>query len=159
VVLAVSSVALTAACAAQPDAVPVGQVASAAPTATPTLTPTPTPTADPAMFTTVCADATQATSTATIVINDQLAILEQAAADGDQTRMVAAAEAINNQFTVLSASFTLQAQMLTSPPLSATLTDVSAALAEMASPRYTGTMVDIKKKMIDFAAAFAAVCP
>ena len=150
---------VVAACTGQPGAVPVGQVVeSATPSATPTAAPIPTPTADPAMIATVCAEATQATATVTLIINDQLAVLEQAAADGNQAVMVAAAEAINNQFTTLSASFAARAQILTSPQLSQTLSDVSAALAEMASPRYLGTMVDIKREMIDFALAFAAIC-
>jgi hypothetical protein len=110
------------------------------------------------MAETVCTEATAATAAATAVINDQLGILEQAAAAGDQARMVAAAEIINTQFRTLSATFALRSQTLTSPALNRTLIDVSEALAEMASPRYTGTMVDIKKKMIDFSAAFTAVC-
>jgi len=110
------------------------------------------------MAVTVCTEASAAVAASTAVINDQLATLEQAAAAGDQTRMVAAAEIINTQFRTLSATFALRAQTLTNPGLNKTLVDVSDALAEMASPRYTGTMVDIKKKMIDFSVAFAGVC-
>ena len=138
-------------------AVPVGQVSESTPVSS-TPTPTPAPTADPAAAATVCADVIEASGAATIVINNQLSLLEQAAAAGDQAGLVAAAEAINTQFTTLSASFATQAQILTSPQLTKTLTDISAALAEMASPRYNGTMVDIKKKMVDFEAAFEATC-
>lgn len=152
--------AITAACTAQPPSVPVRQVQgseSAAPTAT--SSPSPTPTPDPFITEQVCAEATEATAAASAVINDQLATLERAAAAGDQAGMVAAAEAINTQFTSLSARFATQAQVQSvSPPVQDTLADVSAALAEMASPRYIGTMVDIKRKMIDFAAAFVRVC-
>jgi hypothetical protein len=152
--------ALVGACNGPSSPVPVGQIQSPAP-ATPSESPTPspTPTADAAVTTQVCLTVNQATEDATVVVNDQLTVLEHAAASGDQPAMVAAAEAINKQFTTLSAYLATQSQVfLLEPAVQATLTDVSEALAEMASPRYIGTMVDIKKEMIEFAAAFTASC-
>lgn len=145
------------ACTSQPPVAPVVSTQSPSPTAS--ATPSPTPTPDPFITNQVCDEAKQAIATASAVINEQLALLEQAAADGDQAGMVRAAEAINTQFTSLSDRFATQAKVASvGPAVQDTLADVSAALAEMASPRYVGTQVDIKRKLIDFEVAFVRVC-
>ena len=38
------------------------------------------------------------------------------------------------------------------------LTDIATALTQMSSLSYTGTTVDIRKKLLDFAAAFTKTC-
>ncbi|HLT11667.1 MAG TPA: hypothetical protein VK028_12845 [Micromonosporaceae bacterium] len=149
--------AMAVACTNQPPAAPVGNTQSPSPTAS--ATPSPTPTPDPFITNQICDEAKQAIAAASAVINEQLALLEKAAADGDQAGMVQAAEAINTQFTSLSDRFATQAKVASvSPAVQDALADVSAALAEMASPRYVGTQVDIKRKMIDFEIAFVRAC-
>lgn len=134
------------------------------PTASPTPTSaaaTPSPTAppvDPVLTKQICAAAAKATADGTKVFNDQLAALEQAAAKNDQAAMVAAAEAINKQFTDLASALGVLAQQPVSPAVKVVLSDVSTALTEMASLSYTGTTVDIRKKLLDFAAAFGKTC-
>jgi hypothetical protein len=129
------------------------------PSGTPSATPSPTPPpVDPAVVLEACSLASAATSGATKVFNDQIAALEQAAARNDQVAMVTAAEAINKEFVGLAATLSQLAQRPVSPELKTVLTDVAAALTQMSSLAYTGTTVDIRKKLLDFAAAFNRTC-
>jgi hypothetical protein len=129
------------------------------PSETPSATPSPTPPpADPAVVLEVCTLASTATAGGTHIFNDQIAALEQAAARNDQVAMVAAAEAINKEFVGLAATLSQLAQRPISPELKTVLTDVAAALTQMSSLAYTGTTVDIRKKLLDFAAAFTRTC-
>jgi hypothetical protein len=129
------------------------------PSETPSPTPSPTPPpVDPAAVLEACSLASTATSGATKSFNDQIAALEQAAARNDQTTMITAAEAINKQFVDLGTTLTQLAQRPVSPELKTVLTDVAAALTQMSSLAYTGTTVDIRKKLLDFAAAFTRTC-
>lgn len=152
-------VALTAA-ACDGGTVPVAQQSPVGETSTNTsATPSPTVTPeDPAVTADVCSLATADTASTTKLFNDQMAALEQAAARGDQAAMVAAAGAINKRFMSLGATLTQLATRPVSPALRAVLTDIATALAQMSSLAYTGTTVDIRKKLLDFAAAFAKVC-
>ncbi len=162
--LAVGAVALlavltTTACngstprAAQPPV--VEPTASASPS--PSASPTPPP-LDPAVTADVCSLAAAATTSTTKVFNDQLAALEQAAARNDQSAMVAAAEAINKQFVSLAAILTQLSERPVASALKTVLTDIATALTQMSSLSYTGTTVDIRKKLLDFAAAFNKTC-
>ena len=74
----------------------------------------------------------------TKVFNDQIAAIEQAAADGDQAAMVAAAETINKQFVSLAAILTQLSERPVTPALATVLTDIATALAQMSSLSYTG---------------------
>jgi hypothetical protein len=161
-VLAVGLLVLAAAAACGP--VPVSVVSptadpSAAPNGSPSASPSPTaPPIDPEITREVCTLATAATNGATSIFNDRIAALEQAAAGNDQASMVAAAEAINRQFLQFSANLTQLAAYPISPELKTVLTDIITALNQMSSLSYTGTTVDIRKKLLDFAAAFTRVC-
>jgi flagellin-specific chaperone FliS len=146
---------------------PAPAAVDAAPTGSPTGSESPTPTAspaptappvDPAVTYEVCTQASNATAATTALFNEQIAALEQAAARNDQAGMVTAAEAINKQFQALSAALATMAQRQIGDELKKILTDISEALAEMASLSYTGTTVDIRKKLLDFAAAFTTAC-
>ena len=94
----------------------------------------------------------------TKVFNDQIAALEQAPPRNDQAAMVAAAEAINKQFVSLAAILTQLSERPVTPALKTVLTDIATALTQMSSLSYTGTTVDIRKKLLDFAAAFTKTC-
>ena len=72
--------------------------------------------------------------------------------------MVAAAEAINKQFVSLAAILTQLSERPVTPALKTVLTDIATALTQMSSLSYTGTTVDIRKKLLDFAAAFTKTC-
>jgi hypothetical protein len=127
--------------------------------ATPSMSASPTPPPlDPAVTTDVCNLAAAATASTTHLFNDQIAALEQAAARNDQAAMVAAAAAINKQFLSLAATLTQLAERPVTPALKTVLTDVATALTQMSALAYTGTTVDIRKKLLDFAAAFAKTC-
>lgn len=162
-VAAVGLVAVLAAVGCGPAA-PVAVVSptsepAVSPSDSPSPTPSPTPPpVDPAVVLEACSLATTATAAATRSFNDQIAALEQAAARNDQTTMITAAEAINKQFVDLGTQLGQLAQRPVSPELKTVLTDVAAALAQMSSLAYTGTTVDIRKKLLDFAAAFGRAC-
>lgn len=159
--LLVGAVVLTlvvAGCSARPHTIPAAEIGGSL-SPSPTPSPTPTPTPDAFITRQVCNEVTEATAAASAIIDERLEAVEHAAAEGDQAAMVEAAEAINTQFLSLSTRFAAQSQVPSlSPPVQETLADVSEALAEMASPRYIGTSVDIKREMIDFSAALTRVC-
>ena len=121
--------------------------------------PSPTaPPIDPEVTSEVCTLAAAATTGATSIFNDQIGALEQAAARNDQAAMVSAAEAINKQFVQLAANLNQLAAYPVSPELKKVLTDIITAVNQMSSLSYTGTTVDIRKKLLDFAAAFTRTC-
>lgn len=123
----------------------------------PSASPTPSP-LDPAVTSDVCSLAAAANASTTRVFNDQIAALERAAADENQAGMVAAAETINRQFVSLAAILTQLSERPVSPELKTVLTEIAEALTDMSSLSYTGTTVDIRKKLLDFAAAFTSTC-
>jgi hypothetical protein len=130
---------------------------SASPSASAAASPTPQP-PDPAATAEVCGLAAAATETTTTIFNEQIAALEQAAARNDQAAMVVAAEAINEQFMSLGNTFTQLAKRRISPELRVVLTDISTALEEMSALSYTGTTVDIRRKLLDFGTAIGSTC-
>jgi hypothetical protein len=113
---------------------------------------------DPAVTADVCSLSSAATASTTKIFNDQIAALEQAAARNDQASMVRAAETINRQFENLAATLTQLSERPVTPALRTVLTDIATALTQMYALSYTGTTVDIRKKLLDFAAAFAKTC-
>lgn len=131
--------------------------ASSSASASASASPTPPP-VDPAMTAEVCGLAAAATETTTTIFNEQIAALEQAAAHNDQAAMVLAAEAINQQFVNLGTAFTQLAKRRISPELRDVLIDISTALEEMSSLDYTGTTVDIRRKLVEFSTAIASTC-
>jgi hypothetical protein len=150
-------VALTAtACQADPTPGPTG-TADATPTTSAAASPTAPP-VDPAATAEVCGLATAATDTTTKIFNEQMAAFEQAAATNDEAAMLAAAEAINRQFTSLANTFTQLAQRPVAPDLRSVLTDIATALTQMSALSYTGTTVDIRKKLVDFTDALNRLC-
>ena len=130
---------------------------SVSPDSSPPASPTPTP-VDPAATVEVCGLATAATQTTTTIFNEQIAAIEEAAARNDQGAMVTAAEAINQQFVSLGNTFTQLVKRRISPELRVVLTDIATALEQMSSLSYTGTTVDIRKKLLDFTSAIDAAC-
>jgi hypothetical protein len=130
----------------------------ALPTATTTATATPVP-VDPMVTIEVCGLATAATATTTSVFNEQIAAFEQAAARNDQSALVASSKAINDQFDNAAQAFTtLSKRPAASPDLQAVLAQIAQALTQMSSVDYTGTTVDIRKKLVDFQLALDSVC-
>jgi hypothetical protein len=140
-----------------PTDMSVSGAASPSVTASVETSPTPPP-VDPAATAEVCGLASAATDTTTEIFNEQIAALEQAAASSDQAAMVAAAEAINEQFADVAETFTDLATRPISPELQVVLTDIATALTEMSSLAYTGTTVDIRRKLLDFTSAIERTC-
>lgn len=140
-------------------------VASGSPSVDPSVSASPSPSAsptppplDPAVTADVCALAAAATMSTTAVFEAQYDALEQAAARNDAAAMVAASETINKQFVSLAAILTQLAERHVAPELKTVLTGVATALTEMSSPFYTGTEVDIRKKLEDFKDLFRKTC-
>jgi hypothetical protein len=134
-------------------AVESSQSTSPSPSASPTEPPV-----DPAATVEVCGLASTASVATTTIFNEQIAALEQAAAQGDQAAMLAAAEAINQKFVDLAETMTRLANRPVAAELRTVLTDIASALTDMSALSYTGTTVDIRKKLLDFAAAITRVC-
>jgi hypothetical protein len=130
---AVLAAMLVVAC--QPETVTPPDLVATGPTspdASPSPSPTPSP-VDAAATMEVCGLAAAATQTTTTIFNEQIGKLEQAAARNDQAAMVAAAEAINQQFVSLGNTFTELAKRRISPELRTVLTEISTALEQMSS--------------------------
>lgn len=152
---------LTVACGSEPSlpaAAPTGSP-SETPTASVSVSPSPSaPPVDPAATAEVCGLAAAAIETTTTIFNEQIALIEQAAARNDQATMVEAARAINEQFVSLGATFTQLTKRRISEELNTVLTEIAAALEQMSALSYTGTTVDIRKKLLDFSDAVASTC-
>ena len=123
--------------------------------ATPTATPAPP---DPAVTRQVCADAVRAAGEVVKLFNDQLAVLERAAARGDEATMVAAAEKIMDELTEMATTLRVYAQRSVTPPVRAALSKAAATLSEMASESYPGSPADIKKALTGLGSAFTSAC-
>jgi hypothetical protein len=87
-----------------------------------------------------------------------LAVLEAAAAKGDQAAMVAAAELIQKKFLDLAASLATLSQKFVDSDVKDALTAASATLKEISSESYPGTTQDTQKRLGDVAATFAKAC-
>ncbi len=149
-------VVTTAACTGErPLPGPLQPTAGASSSVPPTAPASPD---DPAVTRRTCTAAIGLARDGMKVFNEQLAVLEKAASRGDQTAMVAAAEAINKKFNDMAASLGTLAQESVSPPVKIALTGASAALSDVASETYAGTMVDITKKLAEVAATVTKAC-
>jgi hypothetical protein len=113
---------------------------------------------DPILTKQVCAAAALLTGDSANLYTDKLTALEQAAAAGDKTTMVAAAEAIQDRFVQLAAGLGALSHRSVSPKVKAVLIEASAAISEIASQTYAGTTTDIKNKLTDLGNSFARVC-
>jgi hypothetical protein len=134
---------------------------SGGPTATVTVPASPTPTAppvDPLVTAEVCGLAAAATETTTSIFNEQTDAFELAVARNDEAAMAAAVRAIEDQFESIAKTFPKLAQRPIAQGLRQVLTDVAKAISEMTTLSYTGTTLDIRKKLLDFELALEATC-
>lgn len=138
-----------------PAAAPSSAGASPTSTVTSSLTAAPV---DPLVTVEVCGLANAATGTTNTVFNEQVAAFEQAAARNDQAALVAAAKAMNEQFQSAAEAFTQLSERRVDPALQAVLAQIAEALTVMSSVSYTGTTLDIRKKLVDFTLALEAAC-
>jgi hypothetical protein len=113
---------------------------------------------DPAITRKVCLQAMTVVARGTAYFNSQFAALERAAARGDQTGIVAAAEAMNTRFVQMAAALATAARKQVSPGLKAVLRTGSALLSEILSPAYAGATTDVAKRLADVAAALVKAC-
>jgi hypothetical protein len=129
--------------------------ASVRPSASPTGSAFP---GDPAVMAQTCTKASKILADGTKLFNDQLAVLEKAAAKGDQTGMAAAATAISTEFTAMATELAPLAQASVSSQLRSTLTTAAGALTDLGSSAYSGTTADTKRKLADLSAALSKAC-
>jgi hypothetical protein len=116
------------------------------------------PPADPAVTRQVCRQVTTVVAGGTSFFNSQVVALERAAAKGDQTAIVAAAEAINTRLAQMTVALAVAARKTVSPGLKAALNRGFAVLSEIASPSYAGATTDIARRLSDLATALQRVC-
>jgi len=126
--------------------------------ASPSLSGTPVDSGDPLLTRRLCSEAAIATAAATSDFHAQLAVLERAAAKGDQDGLVAAAEAINGRLTALAVTLAAMAQRSVTTSVKKLLSDAARALADISSPGYPGTTSDIATMLGDFVTGFAQAC-
>jgi hypothetical protein len=145
--IAVALLAASACAAPQPEHQPV---------TTPTTPPAVR--ADPAVTRQVCVDAAEAADDGSRYFSDQLAVIERAAARGDQSTVVLAASLIQDRLIELAQTLTALAREAVSPSVRAVLTRATATLTEISSPSYPGTQMDIERRLNDVSAAVAEAC-
>lgn len=119
--------------------------------------PTKAP-ADPRLTRQICAAAVRSTGEVLEVFNVQLAALELAAAQGDESTMVESAEVIIEQVTEAAAALRVFAQKAVTPRVRAALSRAAATLAEIASASYTGSPTDIRTTLSGLAPALSKAC-
>jgi hypothetical protein len=125
------------------------------PSVAPSSSPSP---GDPILTQQVCAAAAILTGDGARLYNDELAVLEKAAAQGDQATLVEAAEKIQKKFVQLADGLSELSKRSISPKLKAALLEASAALTEIASQTYAGTTSDIKDRLASLGTSFVPVC-
>jgi hypothetical protein len=114
--------------------------------------------ADPRLTRQICAAAVRAAGEVLEVFNVQLAALERAAARGDESTMVEAAEVIIEQVTEASAALRVFAQKAVTPRVRLALSRAAATLAEIASASYNGSPTDIRTTLSGLGPALTKAC-
>jgi hypothetical protein len=113
---------------------------------------------DPRLTRQICAAAVRAAGDVLEVFNVQLAALERAAARGDESTMVEAAEMIIEQVTEASAALRVFAQKAVTPRVRMALSRAAATLAEIASASYDGSPTDIRATLTGLGPTLAKAC-
>jgi hypothetical protein len=142
-----------AGCASEAGLASPGRTGSVRLSVTPTRTP-----ADPRLTRQICAAAVRGTGEVLKMFNEQLATLERAAARGDQSTMVEAAEVIIEQVVEMATALRVFAQKAVTPRVRAALSRASAKLAEIATESYAGSPTDIRTTLTGLGTALTKAC-
>jgi hypothetical protein len=138
---------------------PIGATAGAVLSAQASPMPTaPLPPGDPMITRQVCASATAAAAYGSTAFNDRLATIEQAAAHGDQSTLVEAAEEIQHTLVNLAISLRFLAQKSVSPRVKAALLQGTTVLTEISSEAYAGSTTDTRQRLADLVTNFRRAC-
>jgi hypothetical protein len=105
--------------------------------------------ADPAVTRELCAKAVKATADGVRVFNTQLAVIEEAAADGDEEAIVSAAKVINVRITGMATTLRAYSRAPVSARVRVRMAQASAALRHLSSEEYAGTPADIRETLTD----------
>jgi hypothetical protein len=142
-----------AGCASEAGLASPGRTGSVRLSVPPTRSPV-----DPRLTRQICAAAVRGTGEVLKVFNEQLATLERAAARGDQSTMVEAAEVIIEQVVDMATALRVFAQKAVSPRVRAALSRASAKLAEIATESYAGSPTDIRTTLAGLGTSLTKAC-
>jgi hypothetical protein len=121
-------------------------------------TPSPTATTDPATTRAVCQDASSALTYTQASFAVNLDAIDQAAAQGNQAQLMAAADAIQNRLLGLAESLVGWASQPVPLTLRSTLLNGAATLRTITGSSYSGNQADIAQQLQDMSHALAGVC-
>jgi hypothetical protein len=130
--------------------------AQAALVPTPTLTPSPTP--DPQITSQVCQEATTAVAGASSSLALQLAVIDQAAAEGRPTAILLAADAIQNRLLSLAGKLSTWAKRPVQATVRKALTGGAATLRAITASTYPGNQADIARQLSELSRALIRAC-
>jgi hypothetical protein len=147
----------SAGCTSHPFAHRTSAVVMASATAGVPGTPQSRP-ADPAATRGSCLVAAIVLSEGTKLFNEQLVALEKAAAEDDQTGMVAAATVINAKLVDMATTLGTLAKGPVSPRVRGVLAESAIALTEMVSQSYQGSSTDIRTTLVRLRTRVGGVC-
>ena len=128
-----------------------------APAATPT--PTPAPTAAPVDLTLqACTAAAISAVDSTRLFHNQMAVIEQAAADDDTAALIAAANRIQRSFVQLAQGLSTLSTKPLRPDVAETLREAARSMTEISSSTYAGSTADINSRLTDLTTSVLTAC-
>lgn len=120
-------------------------------------TPSPRP-GDPAVTRRVCAAAVQAATNGLRIFDEQMAVLERAAARDDEAAVINAATVITKSLRNLAVSFHALSRRSSRVRVQAALRQAATELAIMSSESYVGTSADQRRELAELAGTLEKVC-
>jgi hypothetical protein len=123
---------------------------------TPTLTPSPRP--DPVVTSQICQEATTAVAGASSSFALQLAVIDQAAAEGRTSTILLAADAIQNRLLSLAGRLSTWSKRPVPAAVRKALTGGVATLHAITASTYPGNQADIARQLTELARALTRAC-
>jgi hypothetical protein len=118
----------------------------------------PDGTTDPTLTQQACTAAALSTVDSTRLFNNQMAVIERAAADDDTRRMIAAANRIQLSFVQLAQGLAVLSAKPVNPEVAQTLRAGSQAMSEISSNTYAGSTADINTRLTELTASVLTAC-
>jgi hypothetical protein len=113
---------------------------------------------DPLLTQQACTAAALSAFDSTRLFHNQMAVIEQAAADDDTAKLIAAANLIQRSFVQLAHGLALLSHRPLSPEVAQALLTASQTVTEISSNTYAGSTADISSKLADVTAAVLTAC-
>src|SRR5215475_3979122 len=156
----VVALAVATACSAAPARSSFAMTATTATERRPSIDATDLPpsAAEPTLTQEACTAAALSAADSTRLFNNQMAVIEQAAADDDTGALIAAANRIQRSFVQLAQGLSTLSTKPVNPEVAQTLREAAATVTEISSNTYGGSTADISARLADLTSAVLTAC-